>query len=162
MPRLLCLLVRLSVIAACLTPPAPLLAQTDGVDPALLATREAAWRAWFAGDTATLATILPSDFVGIAWSESPFATRDETLAAATAFRESGGRLVRLVFPETRAQRFGDAVVLYGRFEVVLATPAGEQTVRGRLTETFVKRDGRWWHPAWHLDAGGVTPVPPRP
>src|SRR5688572_6553752 len=27
----------------------------------------------------------------------------------------------------------------------------EQTLSGRLTEVFVKREGRWWHPAWHLD-----------
>lgn len=125
------------------------------IDPVLLAVREGAWRAWFAGDTAALRRVLPPDFIGIAWGEAPFASLDDTLAASKAFHDGGGRLVRLDFPETRAHRFGHAVVLYGRFEITLATASGEQTVRGRLTETFVWREGRWWHPAWHLDAGGV-------
>lgn len=139
---------------------APASAPDPAIDPALLAVREGAWRAWFAGDTEALRRVLPAEFIGIAWGEAPFATLDETLAASKAFHEAGGRLVRLGFPETRAHRFGDAVVLYGRFEITLAGASGEQTVRGRLTETFVWRDGRWWHPAWHLDAGGV-PAPAR-
>lgn len=126
------------------------------IDPGLLAMREAAWRSWFTGDTAVLARVLPEDFIGIAWTDGPFADRAATLAASKAFVDGGGRLVRLTFPETRAHHFGDAVVLYGRFEIVLVTARGEQTVRGRLTETFVKRDGRWWHPAWHLDAVTTT------
>lgn len=126
------------------------------IDPELLAVRDGAWRAWFAGDAAALDRVLPDDFIGIAWTDGPFASKAETLAASKAFRDGGGRLVRLTFPETRAQRYGDAVVLYGRFEITLETGGTEQTVRGRLTETFVKRDGRWLHPAWHLD-----PVPPQ-
>lgn len=121
------------------------------VEPAVLSLREAAWRAWFAGDAATLTSVLPPEFIGIAWSDGPMSTREETIAASKAFHDGGGRLVRLAFPETRAQRFGDTVVLYGRFEIVLASKTGEQAIRGRLTETFVKRDGRWLHPGWHLD-----------
>ena len=49
----------------------------------------------------------------------------ESIASSRAFKESGGRLVALSFPETRVQR---------------------------LTEVFVKREGRWVHPGWHLDA----------
>ena len=74
-----------------------------------------------------------------------------TLDGARAFREKGGRLVRLAFPQTRAQRYGDVVVLYGRFEVVLQSDGAERIMRGRLTEVFVKRDGKWAHPGWHLD-----------
>lgn len=150
-----CVLAVLATTSVCLfafqaaTPGAP-------IDPALLAVREAAWRAWFAGDSAALERVLPDDFVGIAWTDGPFASRAETLAASKAFRDGGGRLVRLTFPETRAQAFGEAVVLYGRFEIVLETGGREQTVRGRLTETFVKRDGRWLHPAWHLDSVAAT------
>lgn len=122
------------------------------IDPALLTAREAAWRAWFAGDAPALTALLPPEFIGIAWNDTPFASRDETIAASKAFRDGGGRLVRLAFPETRAQRFGDVVVLYGRFEAVLVAGGAEQTIRGRLTETFIRRGGRWLHPGWHLDA----------
>lgn len=137
-----------AIALSCLA--APVAADTP-IDPDLLAIREGAWRAWFAGDTAALERVLPDDFIGIAWTDGPFAGKAETLAASKAFRDGGGRLVRLTFPETRAHRFGEAVVLYGRFEITLETGGAEQTVRGRLTETFVKRGGRWLHPAWHLD-----------
>ena len=83
--------------------------------------------------------------------EAPFTNRAQTLDGARAFRERGGRLVRLAFPETQAQRFGDVVVLYGRYEVVIQSDGAERTMRGRLTEMFVRRGGKWLHPGWHLD-----------
>src|SRR6185295_10210430 len=114
--------------------------------------REAAWRAWFGGDEAALRAILPQEFAAISTGGAEISDRSKTIASSRAFKESGGRLVSLAFPETRAQRFGDTVVFYGSFEVTLATGTAETHVRGRLTEIFVKRDGRWLHPGWHLDA----------
>jgi hypothetical protein len=121
------------------------------VDPEVLQLREAAWRAWFAGDEAGLGRMLPPEFIGINMQAGPFSTRDETLEQAKAFRAGGGRLVRLEFPETRAQRYGDVVVLYGRYVAVMESEGIERTASGRLTEVFVRRDGRWLHPGWHLD-----------
>jgi hypothetical protein len=126
-------------------------ATTPTPAPELLATREAAWRAYFAGDEVTLGALLPADFIGLDMGPGPFGDRAKTLAGAREFHASGGRLVRLEFPETRAQRYGDVVVLYGRFEVVLETGGEQRSFRGRLTEVFVWRDGRWSHPGWHLD-----------
>jgi hypothetical protein len=120
-------------------------------EPELLAVREAAWRAYFAGDEAALGAVLPAEFIGLDMGPGPFGDRAKTLADSRAFHAGGGRLVSLEFPETRAQRHGDVVVLYGRFEVVLETGGEQQTLRGRLTEVFVRRDGRWLHPGWHLD-----------
>lgn len=127
------------------------------VDPSLLATREVAWRAYFAGDTKALDALLPDDFIGLGTSDEPFKSKAETLADAAAFAKGGGRLVHLAFPETRAQRSGDIVVLYGRFELVLATGGKERSFRGRLTEVFVWRDGHWLHPGWHLDPPAAAP-----
>lgn len=93
--------------------------------------------------------------------DGPFVNRAQMLALARAFREGGGRLVRLTFPETQAQRFGDVVVLYGRFEVVFQSGGAEHTRRGRLTELFVRRDGKWLHPGWHLDLT-AGPAPSQP
>ena len=150
-----------AVLALALLPGTRPVSADTPIDSALLATREAAWRAWFAGDTKTLVELLPPEFTGIAWNDTPFADLAETLAASRAFKDSGGRLVSLTFPETRAQQLGDVVVLYGRFVAVLATGGSEQTVRGRLTEFFVKRGGRWLHPGWHLDATS-SPAPVQP
>jgi hypothetical protein len=128
------------------------------IDPAVLTAREAAWRAWFAGDVKALGELLPPEFIGIDMNDGPFADRATTLEASRSFAASGGTLVRLSFPETRAQRYGDTVVLFGRFEVVLASEGKERTLRGRLTEVFVRRGGRWVHPGWHLDLATAPPA----
>lgn len=124
----------------------------EPIDPDVLKLREAAWRAWFDGDEAALRSMLPEDFLGIGWAGTEISTRDQTIASSKDFKKSGGRLVSLSFPETRAQRIGDTVVFYGSYEVTLAIGEEKTTVRGKLTEVFVKRDGRWLHPGWHLDA----------
>ena len=132
----------------------PGLSASQAIDPELLARRELAWRAYFAGDTQALGDLLPPEFIGIGMADEPFADRAGTLSDARAFQERGGRLVRLAFPETRAQQFGDTVVLYGRYEAVIFSDGKERTMRGRLTEMFVRRNGKWLHPGWHLDLVG--------
>jgi ketosteroid isomerase-like protein len=124
----------------------------EPIDPDVLAVREGAWRAWFSGDEAALRKVLPEDFLAIGWGGNQISDRDTTIASSRNFKESGGRLVALSFPETRAQRVGDTVIFYGSYEVTIASGGAEKQVRGRLTEVFVKRDGRWLHPGWHLDA----------
>ncbi|MDX1999518.1 MAG: DUF4440 domain-containing protein [Thermoanaerobaculia bacterium] len=122
-------------------------------DPEVLRLREQAWRAWFAGDEAALLAILPADFLGLDMSGTELVDRATAIAAARAFAAGGGRLVSLEFPETQQQRYGDVVVFYGRFRVVMVPPgtATERTIEGRLTEVFRFADGRWVHPGWHLD-----------
>ena len=141
--------------SALLTPLPASAADAAKIEPEVLKVREAAWRAWFAGDTAALEKMLPPEFIGISM-EGPLTPLPRTLEESRAFREGGGRLVSLEFPETQAQRYGDVVVLYGRYAVKLMSGASEQSVSGRLTEVFVRRDGRWIHPGWHLD---TVPVP---
>ena len=126
-------------------------AGSEPIDPEVLAVREAAWRAFYGGDEKTLGELLPQEFIGISMNEAPFTDRAQTIEASRAFRERGGRLVSLAFPATQAQRFGDIVVLYGRYEVVIHSGGTERTMRGRLTEIFVRRNGKWLHPGWHLD-----------
>jgi Domain of unknown function (DUF4440) len=125
-------------------------ADAPGIEPEVLKVREAAWRAWFAGDTEALGRLLPAEFIGLSM-EGPLTPLPRTLEESRGFREGGGRLVSLAFPETQAQRFGDVVVLYGRYAVTFTSGGTEKSVSGRLTEVFVRRDGRWIHPGWHLD-----------
>jgi ketosteroid isomerase-like protein len=124
----------------------------EPIDPEVLALRESAWRAWFSGDEATLLSMLPEDFLGIGWTGAEISDRATTIASSRAFKAAGGKLVSLEFPETRAQRLGDTVVFYGSYALTIATGNGETKVSGKLTEVFVKRDGRWLHPGWHLDS----------
>src|SRR6185295_17529432 len=114
--------------------------------------REAAWRAWFGGDEAALRAILPQEFAAISTGGAEISDREKTIAASRAFKESGGRLVSLAFPQTQAQRFGDTVILYGSYDATLVSGGAEKRMRGRLTEVFVKQDGKWVHPGWHLDS----------
>lgn len=125
------------------------------IEPEVLQLRDAAWRAWFAGDEPALRRMLPAEFIGINMQAGPFSTLERTLEQARAFRAAGGRLVRLDFPETRAQRYGEVVVLYGRFAAVIESAGKEQDLEGRLTEVFVQKGGRWLHPGWHLDTVAI-------
>ncbi len=141
--------------SALLMPLAASAADIEKIEPGVLKVREAAWRAWFAGDTAALDKMLPPEFIGISM-EGPLTSLPRTLEESRGFHEGGGRLVSLAFPETQAQRFGEVVVLYGRYSVTFASDGSEKSVSGRLTEVFVRRDGRWMHPGWHLD---TVPAP---
>ena len=124
-------------------------------DAEVLRLREAAWRAWFGGDEAALRRILPADFIGISAKAGPLASLDRVIQDSRAFHAAGGRLATLEFPETQFQRYGDVVILYGRYIAVIETGGTQQTNQGRLTEMFLKRGGVWVHTGWHLD--GVAP-----
>lgn len=152
------------LMLACLSVPAILLtlpargeepakrSSASPIDAEVLALREAAWRAWFAGDEAALRTMLPEEFLAIGASASDISELEKTIASSREFKEAGGRLISLSFPETRGQRFGDTVVLYGSYAATISSGGKETEIHGRLTEIFVRRDGRWVHPGWHLDA----------
>jgi hypothetical protein len=71
-------------------------ATSAALDPEVLRLREAAWRAYFAGDERALRDMLPPDFIGINMDDGPFVTREKALEQARSFRASGGRLVTLM------------------------------------------------------------------
>ena len=151
----------MALLAAVMSASCSPVAANPPIDQGVLAAREAAWRSFFGGDVKALGDLLPEGFIGLGMNDGPFADRAMTLDDARAFREGGGQLVRLAFPETQAQRFGDVVVLYGRYEAVLQSGGVERTMRGRLSEVFVRRDGKWLHPGWHLDlTAGPPPAQP--
>lgn len=120
----------------------------------LLATRELAWRAWFAGDHATLERMLPAEFIGIGWGDGPWSGKAETIASSTDYAAGGGTLSRLEFPRTDIQVYGEVAVVYSTYRVGMKDRAGQESVQeGRATEVFIRRGGKWLHPGWHLDSG---------
>lgn len=144
--------------------PAATCSESQQVSPALrreiLRAREAVWRAWFANDREKLDWMIPTETVAINAGAEEWEGRAEVLAGSRAFVEGGGRLIRLEFPRTEIQLFGDVAILYTtyRFETESGGEPrqrrGERSVTaGRGTEIFVRRDARWVNSGWHTDSG---------
>jgi hypothetical protein len=116
---------------------------------AILAAREAVWRAWFAGDTAALSRLVPPELVTIE-PGGAFGTLQSNVEGSRGFASSGGRLARLVFPRTELQAYGSTVILYTTYEMDLVSGGEKRTERGAATEVFVQQDGRWINTGWQL------------
>ena len=156
MPRL-----RLTLALVLAAPAGSLAAQQYGPQPnaatqrEILAVRESAWRSWFANDRAAFGNAVPAELVALGWGGGPWDDRAGTLVQMGEFAGSGGALTVLEFPRNVFQQYGDVVILYTRFRVVITDRAGTaQETTGRGTEIFVHRQGRWEHTGWHLDTVG--------
>lgn len=124
---------------------------SDEERTSLLAAREAVWRAWFAGDTAALAELVPPELVTIESSANTFGTHQSTLADSRGFAASGAKLTRLTFPRTEFQAYGNTAVLYTTYEMDIRSSDGRmRTERGAGTEVFLERNGRWLNTGWQL------------
>jgi Domain of unknown function (DUF4440) len=122
----------------------------DGEKKDVLATREAVWRAWFAGDTRRLTSLLPAELITIEAQSDKFGTLETNLERSRRFAASGGRLTRLTFPTTEFQAYGATVILYTTYEMDLLVDGKTSTERGAATEVFVHRNGGWVHTGWQL------------
>jgi hypothetical protein len=128
--------------------------QLNSVERAeLLKTREAVWRAWFTSDRKALGKLLPNELIGINNGEEKWDTRATALEGSAQFAAEGGRLVRLEFPRTEIQVFGDVAVLYGLYTAEMEIHGQRTIISGRATEIFVRRDRSWLNAGWHLDSG---------
>ena len=151
-------LAAISLAPSCASPRSAAFDPATGVSDALrgeiFAARDRIWRAWFANDRPTLEQMLPPEFVGLGFGGGPWDDRASALAGAAEFQESGGRLVTLTFAGDRIQSFGDVVTVFSNYRLELAWPSESSVQEGRATEVFVRRNGAWINPAWHLDSGG--------
>ena len=121
-------------------------------DEELLRVRETVWRAWFAGDTKTVADLVPADTIVISASESEWKTQADVLKEADEFHGSGGKLTRLEFPRTEIQHFGDVAIVWSKYVLETEVKGQRKLSAGRATEIFVRRDGHWVNPGWHTDS----------
>src|SRR6185503_3933995 len=119
----------------------------------LLAAREAVWRAYFAGDRATLEKLIPEETVAIEAGNNNWSTRQTILEGAAEFAKGGGKLIKLEFPKTEIQVYGQAAVVYSNYAYELEAGGQRINQAGRVTEVFVMRDGEWVNPGWHMDSG---------
>jgi ketosteroid isomerase-like protein len=119
----------------------------------LLKVREAVWRAWFANDTKALAKLVPPDTIVISGGEAKWKNQAEVFQTASQFQVGGGKLVRLEFPRTEIQRFGEVAIVWSEYLVETETNGKRSLSSGRVTEIFVRRQGQWTNPGWHTDEG---------
>jgi hypothetical protein len=118
----------------------------------LLTVREAVWRSWFANDVSTLRKLVPPGTIVISAGEPQWKHQGEVLQSAVQFQADGGKLVRLEFPRTEIQRFGDVAILYSAYIVETEMKGKRSVSSGRATEVFLLQDGQWTNPGWHTDA----------
>jgi ketosteroid isomerase-like protein len=126
----------------------------DQMKKRLLDAREAVWRAWFAGDRATLEKLIPEETIAIdPGGEANWSGRQKILDGSSEFAKSGGKLIKLEFPKTEIQMYGVTAVIYSSYSYELENGGQRSTQSGRVTEVFVLRNGQWVNPGWHMDSG---------
>jgi ketosteroid isomerase-like protein len=117
----------------------------------LLKAREAVWRAWFANDAKALEALVPPDTIVISAGEAKWKNQSDILQSAAKFQADGGKLIRLEFPRTEVQRYGDVAITYSQYLYEIEMNGKRSVTSGRVTETFVLRNGKWTNPGWHTD-----------
>jgi ketosteroid isomerase-like protein len=125
----------------------------DQMKKRLLDAREAVWRAYFAGDRATLEKLIPEETIAIETGDNTWSNRQTILDGSTQFAKSGGKLLKLDFPKTEIQMYGFTAVVYSNYSYELETGGQHVNQSGRVTEVFVLRKGQWVNPGWHMDSG---------
>jgi len=117
----------------------------DQMKRRLLDAREAAWRAFFAGDRATLEKLLPEETLAIEAGDNNWSKRQKILNDSAEFAKNG-KLLKLEFPKTEIQMYGFTAVLYSNYAYELEAGGQKINRSGRVTEVFVLRKGQWVNP----------------
>ncbi len=120
-------------------------------DEELLRARESVWRAWFAGDTKTLQALVPPETIVMSGGEKEWKHQSDVLRSSAEFHSKGGKLVRLEFPHTEVQHFGDVAIVWSSYVVETEVDGKRSLGSSRVTEIFVRQHGRWTNPGWHTD-----------
>ena|GEM_PF-209162 len=119
----------------------------------ILAAREKVWKAYFENDRAALEKLIPEEVITIDPGTEQFSNKASVLAGAKQFADSGAKLVKLEFPRTEMQVYGNTVLIYTTFLYETEANGKKNTRTGRATEMFVWRGNDLVNVGWHLDAG---------
>jgi Domain of unknown function (DUF4440) len=131
-------------------------ALTDEIRKELLNARETAWRSFFQKDLAVVERILGQELIAIQQNSDHWDNRPRLLALARAMNEQSVQLLRLEFPRTEIQLFGDTAILYYTYIFETGLKGKSVVDGGRGTEVFVRRAGKWVDVGWHLDNGAFA------
>jgi ketosteroid isomerase-like protein len=78
--------------------------------------------------------------------------RASIIQDAKAFRRDGGKYVGMTFTNDEFFVNGSTAVIWSHYDAHLTDSTGRPTkMSGQAIELFVKQDGRWINPHWHLD-----------
>lgn len=119
----------------------------------ILTAREAVWKAWFTNDRAALDKLIPQEVIAINDGTDEWSDRAAIMDGAKRFAESGGKLVKLEFPKTEIQVYGNTVLVYTTYLYEIDTNGTRTTTSGRATEMFVRRGDELVNVGWHMDSG---------
>jgi ketosteroid isomerase-like protein len=124
----------------------------DKEKKALFDARESVWRAYFAGDRGTLQKLLPEELIAVDPAGGNWGNRQSVLEQSARFAAGGGKLVRLEFPKNELQVYGNTAVIYSNYLYEVDNGGARSVHSGRVTEVFVRRNGQWVNPSWHMDS----------
>jgi len=124
---------------------------TPDIRARILAKRDAVWKAWFSNDRPTLEKLIPEEAIAINSGSKEWSNREAILASAKAFADSGTKLVKLEFPKTEIQAYGNTVLIYTTYVIETEKDGKRHTTSGRGTEMFVRRGDELVNVGWHLD-----------
>ena len=127
-------------------------AGSSASDDELLKVREQVWRAWFQGDAKTLERLVPPGTIVISDGEEKWKNQDDVIRTSVEFHDKGGKLIRLEFPHTDVQHFGDVAIVWSRFVLETELDGRRSSSAGRATEIFVWHDSHWTNPGWHTSS----------
>lgn len=119
----------------------------------ILDAREAVWRAYFTNDRAALEKLIPEEAIAINDGSPVWSDRARILAGSQQFAQSGAKLVRLEFPKTEMQVYGNVIIIYTTYLYEIESQGQRRAVTGRGTEIFVRRNNILVNSGWHLDDG---------
>ena len=119
----------------------------------VLDAREAVWKAYFNNDQAAMEKLIPEETIAINEGAEAWSNRAAILAGAKKFAESGGKLVKLEFPKTEMQVYGNVIIIYTTYLYEIEAGGKRTTSTGRGTEVFVRRNNTFVNVGWHLDSG---------
>lgn len=119
----------------------------------ILTAREAVWKAWFANDRVALEKLIPEEVIAINNGSEEWSDRAAVLDGAKRFAESGGKLVKLEFPKTEIQVYGNTVLVYTTYVYEIDMNGKRTIAKGRATEMFVRRGDELVNVGWHMDSG---------
>ena len=124
---------------------------TPDIRQRILAKRDAVWKAWFANDRPTLEKLIPEEAIAINSGSKEWSNRAAILEGAKGFADSGSKLVKLEFPKTEIQAYGNTILIYTTYVYEIEKDGKRTTTAGRGTEMFVRRGDELVNVGWHLD-----------